>query len=83
MITADNTGNLTWRQIHRFFIIEWIAGEKHYVKKTYCGRIVSSPNKIDAKLFEEKAAHKYVKKLQTLTYGYAEFSVRELDRLNN
>lgn len=79
MITADKNGNLTWVQIHRFFIIEWIGGDKYYVRKTYCKRVIVSSNKIDAKLFEKKTAEKYIKKLQELTFGYGKFEIRERD----
>lgn len=61
----------------RFFIIQWIGGDRYYVKKTYCGRVVCSPHKIDAHRFDEKTAIKYLSKVKALnTYGA--FAIREL-----
>lgn len=63
----------------KFFIVQWIGGERTYVKKTYCGRVISGWNKIDAKLFDEKSADKYLKKLQTIN-RFGEFEIRQLAR---
>lgn len=60
-----------------FFIIQWIGGDRYYVKKTYCGRVILSSHKIDAKLWTWEAAKKYLKKLQTISVN-VEFSIRQL-----
>lgn len=78
MITADKNGELSWINEHRFFIIQWIGCDKYYVRKTYCQRVIASSNKIDAKMFDNKTAKKYLLKLQQLnTYG--DFEIRERD----
>lgn len=61
----------------KHFIICWIGGDKTYVKKTYCQRIVCSYSKVDARLFTKDGADKYLEKLKAID-TFAELDIREL-----
>lgn len=64
----------------KFYIVQFIGGEKYYVSGIYLSKIRCSTKSCDAIRFRnERDAMKYLKKIKELNYGYGEFSIREFE----
>ena len=60
-----------------YFIIQWLGSDRYYVKKTYCGRIILSSHRIDARYFSKEGVENYLKLLNKID-DFNKLEIRKL-----